>query len=78
MRYEGGGRARIAESEVEGDLQREPDQRTAEFVQSIAQIFGCIQFTADYPSKNEDGRMPYILASVQRESMAIYVTYDKV
>ena len=24
------------------------------------------------------GRMPYILASVQRESMAIYVTYDKV
>ena len=61
LRYEGGGEARVVESQVEPDRLLPGDRRTANFIQSVADdIFGCLRFTADCPSNNDDNRMPVL------------------
>ena len=60
LRYVGGN-AVVVESQVEPDRLIPGDRRTAVFIQSVANdIFGCLSFTYDCPSNNEDQRMPVL------------------
>ena len=53
---------------MEEDSLAQPDRRTAKLVRQVASdVFGCLKFTSDCPSSNQDGKMQVLDLSVWLE-----------
>ena len=67
------------QNKVEGD-DKEDDERLAEILKEIANsIMPCIQMEADWPSKNEDGKLPILDLKVwtNNDGNILYTHYEK-
>ena len=64
LRYQYGQVTRV-DTSIEEDSLIQPDRRTSEIVRQVASdLFGCLKFTSDCPSSNQNGKMPVLDLSV--------------
>ena len=70
----------VIEENHEEEEQKEDDERLAEILKEIANsIMPCIQMEADWPSKNQDGKLPILDLKVwtNKEGSILYTHYEK-
>ena len=78
VRFENGELVKKEEL-VEEDMHVAEDERTLNVLSAVANsIFPCVQFTVEYPSKNENGKVPILdLEVAVKDNQLTYEHYEK-
>ena len=78
VRFENGKLVKKEEL-VEEDMIVPIDERTMKVLAEVANtIYKCVQFTVDFPTKNEDGMVPVLdLKVAVRDNQVVHEFYEK-